>query len=59
MTYWSGIIHSCAHVNKKNAKGWATRGFMKLFPNRLTGQRILHVLAYAGIQLLAVFPNER
>jgi catechol 2,3-dioxygenase-like lactoylglutathione lyase family enzyme len=25
MTYWSGIIRSYASVNKKNAKGWATR----------------------------------
>jgi hypothetical protein len=25
MTYWSGIIQSCGFVNRKNAKGWATR----------------------------------
>jgi len=25
MTYWSGIIRSCASVDKKNAEGWATR----------------------------------
>jgi len=27
MTYWSGIIHSCPSVNKKNTEGWATRPF--------------------------------